>query len=121
MEMIEMVEVPFEGYSKRIKEVTIGGKTLFIKPKVSDSEAYMLLSKELTEKNVKQITNIFTNMVKRAYVEQGITVNDEDLSDFIAENYGEFFTQSAVFFGFMSKEEMDAAKKKVISKGENQA
>ncbi len=109
-----VVEVPFEGYSKRIKTVEIGGKKLLIKPKVADSEAFMLVGRNPTEESVKRITSILTNMIKRAYVEQNVPVNDEDLSDFIAEHYGELYTQCAVYFGFATKEELEVYKKKAV-------
>lgn len=110
----EMVEAPFEGYSKKIKTIVIDGKELLIKPKLRDSEAFMLVTKEMNADNVRKISDILVNMVTRAYVEQGKEVVKEDIEDYIAENYGEFFYQSAVFFGFMSKEEMEAVKKKVM-------
>lgn len=110
-----MVESPFEGYSKRIKKIMVGGKELLIKPKIADAEAYLVMSKTLNAENVKQITKIFVNMVKRAYVAEGITVNEEDIQDYIAENYGDFFYSSAELFGFMSKEQVDEAKKKAIA------
>ena len=110
-----MVDVPFEGYSKRIKTITIGGKELLIKPKVSDAEAYMLMAGNMNEKTVKQITDIFVNMIKRAYVSTDTPVNEEDIKDFIGENYGDFFYESAVLFGFMTKEQMEETKKKAVS------
>jgi hypothetical protein len=114
MEMIEMVEVPFEGYSKRIREISIGGKTVLVKPKVADSEAYMLMGKDMTEKDTQRVTDIFVRMIKRAYDMQKISYDEEDIRDFVAENYGEFFYESAVLFGFMSREEIQNIKKKTI-------
>ena len=109
-----MVGIPFEGYSKRIREIEVGGQVILVKPKVADSEAYMLISKEMNEADVKRVTEIFVRMVKRAYDMQGIKYDEEDIKDFIAENYGEFFYESAVLFGFMSKDEVKALKKKTV-------
>jgi aldehyde:ferredoxin oxidoreductase len=119
--VIEMVnENPFEGYSKRVKTIVIDGKEILIKPNVRDAEAYMLLSKNMCEKDISKITMIFSNMVKRAYAENNVEVKQEDIDAFLAEHYGAFFYESAVLFGFMSKEEMELAKKKAISKIEIQ-
>jgi hypothetical protein len=107
-----MTELPFANLSKKIKTIKVGGKDLLVKPKIEDAEAFMLMKKEMSEVDIRRVTDIFYRMITRAYTAEKIPFEAEDIKDYIAENYGDLFYESSVLFGFMSREELEAFKKK---------
>lgn len=112
------VDTPFENLSKRVKEVEIDGLKIFLKPKTRDVEKFLTMSDKMTEQDAKNLSDIFTSMITRAYEMQDKKVVKEDVEDFVAEHYGSILYKTMELFGFATKEDIEKLKKKSIEKME---
>jgi hypothetical protein len=107
---------PFIGYARKTKEIEIAGAKYKVKPKIKDAEMFMLWDsdKKSDPAEISRMTDIMYTMLKRG----NPTSIDEDIRDFIAENYGELFLKLGVVFGFTTeaklKDDLEKAKKKAI-------
>jgi hypothetical protein len=107
---------PFLGYSRKTKEIEINGVKYKVKPKIKDAEMFMLWgdAKKSDPGEISRMTDIMVTMIKRG----NPVSTDEDIRDFVAENYGELFLKLGIVFGFTTeeklKDDMDKAKKKAI-------
>src|SRR4030042_1759509 len=99
---------PFRDISKRIKTIEIGGKELKVKPKVKDAEAFILVKKDMTEKDAERISQVMHNIIRRAYTPEELS--DEDIETVVAENYGKLLGELSILFGFTTREELDKSK-----------
>jgi hypothetical protein len=106
------VKSAFRGLKNKTKEVTVGGETIKIKPKVKDAEIFISLSRETTEQDAAKITQIIHGMIKRANPDE----DDEDIVAHIAEYYGEWIKTIAEVYGFATAKEFDEMRKKLISR-----
>ena len=112
---------PFLGYSRRYREIEVGGKKIKVKPKVRDAEIFMT-TREITPETAKRITEVMIEMIKRANPKPD-NVDEkqyqEDIEDFVAEHYGELYFKLAVLYGFATEDELkrrvEELKKKAVA------
>lgn len=103
----------FDGLSRKVAEIEIDGIKIKVKPSVKDAEAFITLKQgDLSESDAQKITNILINMIERANPEE----KREDIESFVAMNYGKLMQEIAVLYGFATKRDIEAMKKKVTQK-----
>jgi hypothetical protein len=107
MEMVE--ENPFKDISKKIKTIKLGDKELKVKPKVKDVEAFLLIKKDMDEKDTEKITTILKGVIRRAHDKDELS--DEDIEEIVTLNYGKLINEMTILFGFTTREEVEKAKK----------
>jgi len=114
---------PFLGYSRKYREIEVGGKKIRVKPKVRDAEIFIAMGSEkgITSEWAEKITSIMIDMIKRANPKPDNVSEEEyneDIEAFVAEHYGELFVKLGVLYGFTTeekiKEEMEKIKKKLV-------
>jgi len=102
-------ENPFTDISKKIKTIQIEGKPLKVKPNTRDAEMFILMKKDMNDKDAARITEIMENIIKRANPE----LSQEDISSGIALHYGTILSELSILFGFTTREDLDKSKKKL--------
>jgi len=79
---------------------------------VKDAEIILTLKKETTEADATKISQIMTNIIKRANPEENV----EDIEAFVAEHYGNLLKEILIMYGFTTEKEYEAAIKKLTSR-----
>lgn len=107
-------ENPFEDLKDRFVELNlkIDGQPLRIIPEVGDAEMFMLFRGTKPEDEVRRLTKVLIGMLKRSYPK----ATDEQISNYVAKNYGQLFEEIAVIYGFVTRDKLEQVKKKATDK-----
>ena len=108
-----MSETPFKDISKKVKTIMLDNKPLKVKPKVKDADAFILIKKDMTEKDAERISKVMENIIRRAHTPEELS--DEDIETLVSSYYGKLLGELSVLFGFTTREEIDKQKKDFTS------
>jgi len=102
---------PFKGLkNKKVDlDLKLGDETISIIPEVEDAELFMSVSPTGDLNEIKKVTSIMIGMIIRSY--PGVDL--EDVKAYVAMNYADLFQSIAVLYGFVTKEKVEANKKKM--------
>ena len=96
--------------NKKVKlGIELGGVPIEVIPQVGDAELFMLF-KGSTPEDIKNMTNIMTEMLVRSYPEADL----ESIKSFVAINYAKLFEEIAILYGFVTRSGLNDIKKKAI-------
>jgi hypothetical protein len=95
---------------RRTSEINIGEEKIKVKPSPRDAEVVLAYTGAgaSDEKIVNKMTTVMKDIIKRANPE----ITEEDLDFLVATNYGTILAELLVLYGFVSRDKMEAIRKK---------